>query len=188
MTRLCLLRHGQTSFNLQGRWQGHSDIPLNETGIEQACRAADQLVGEPFSAIYSSDLQRAWVTAATIAQKHSLVVRTDPRLREINMGIWEGQLLSEIPNLYPAAWVERQSNPIDARAPGGESLRELSFRVTQAISDICAENQPADQLLIVAHGLSLAVFVCCANKLPLEESYARIPKNATPIFLDWPIA
>ena len=187
MTRLCLLRHGQTSFNLQGRWQGHSDIPLNETGIEQARQAADQLVGEPFAAIYASDLQRAMVTAAAIAQNHALPVRTDPRLREINMGVWEGQLLSEIPDLYPDAWTEWKNNPIDGHAPGGESLRELSLRVTLAVTEICAENRPVDQLLIVAHGLSLASFLCSVNQLPLEEAYKRIPKNATPIYLDWPV-
>ena len=187
MTRLCLLRHGQTSFNLQGRWQGHSDIPLNETGIEQARRAADELAGEHFTAFYSSDLQRARVTAEIIAQKLALPIRTDPRLREINMGIWEGQLLSEIPGLYPEAWADRQSNPVDSRAPGGESLRELSVRVIQAVEDICAQYHADDRIVIVAHGLSLAVFFCHVQNSPLDEAYGRVPKNAIPNYLDWPV-
>ena len=186
MTRLCLLRHGQTSFNLQGRWQGHSDIPLNETGLEQARRAADELSGEHFTAIYSSDLQRARVTAEIIAGKQALSVKTDPRLRELNMGLWEGQLLVDVPEKYPEAWAERLNNPVDARAPGGETLRELADRMFLAISDICAEYQPDDRLLIVAHGLSLASFLCQARSLPLVEAFERIPKNATPISLDWP--
>ena len=186
MMKLCLLRHGQTSFNLQGRWQGSSDIPLNETGFEEARQAADELAGEHFTAFYSSDLQRARVTAEIIAQKHALPVSTDSRLREINMGIWEGQLLSEIPGLYPEAWAERLRNPVDARAPGGESLRELSLRVTQAIQDICAQYHADDRLVIVAHGLCLAAFLCHVQNIPLEEAYERIPKNAIPKYLDWP--
>lgn len=185
MTQLCLVRHGQTAWNLEGRWQGHTDLPLNVTGLNQAHLLAAELASLRFTAIYSSDLQRALATAAVIAKNQTLPVKTDPRLRELNMGAWEGQLGSEVPTLYPAAWAERQRSPLESQPPGGESIRQLSQRVIAAITAICAENPPQSRLLIVSHGLALAVFLCHAHGQPLEQARERIPANATPLHLNW---
>jgi broad specificity phosphatase PhoE len=185
MTKLCLIRHGQTDWNLEGRWQGHSDPPLNATGYDQARLVADNLTSRSFAAIYTSDLQRALATATIIADKLTLPLNIIAGLRELNMGDWEGKLVAEIPSLYPAEWAERQNNPVESRPPGGESVLELSKRVNSAISAICVENLPDDQLLIVSHGLSLAVFLCYVQKRPLAEAFTRIPHNANPTFLDW---
>jgi broad specificity phosphatase PhoE len=186
MTRLCLVRHGQTAWNLEGRWQGHADPPLNVTGFDQARLLASELANLSFDAIYSSDLQRARATAEAVATNQALFVKTEPRLRELSMGEWEGKLISEIPVLYPAAWAERQRNPVEAQPPGGESVKQLSQRINAAIAEICAENPPEHQILIVSHGLALAVFLCHANGRPLGQAFDHIPRNATPTHLDWP--
>ena len=185
MTKLCLVRHGQTDWNLEGRWQGHADPPLNATGINQARKVAEDLAHTSFTAIYSSDLKRAKATAAAIANKQGLPLKSVKCLRELKMGDWEGKLLEEIPALYPEAWAEREKNPVESRPPGGESIQELSVRVVSAIGDICAENLPDDQLLIVSHGLSLAVLLCHIENRPLSEAFERIPPNAKPIRVDW---
>ncbi|HEY3312827.1 MAG TPA: histidine phosphatase family protein [Anaerolineales bacterium] len=185
MTQLCLVRHGETCWNVEGRWQGHSDAPLDENGINQARKVAEELAPRHFTAIYSSDLQRARITAEAIAKIQELPVIIDPRLRELNMGAWEGLLFSDIPTLYPEGWAEHQRWPVEFLYPNGESVQQLARRIVPAIASICAE-YPADaQILIVSHGLSLAVFLCHVHGWPLDEAFTRIPRNATPVFLDW---
>ena len=184
MNQLILLRHGQTAWNLEGRWQGHADPPLNSNGLEQAHQAADELKATHLSAIYSSDLQRARVTAEAIASFHNLPVKIDPRLRELNMGVWEGELVLDIPRLYPVAWADRQARPVDASPPGGESVGQLAERVKRGIDAICLEH-PQEPILIVSHGLALAAFLCLAQTRPLEEAFKSIPPNARPVYLDY---
>jgi broad specificity phosphatase PhoE len=184
MTRLCLLRHGQTDWNVEGRWQGHADQPLNSIGLEQVAQITRELAANHFAGIYSSDLRRACVMAQAIAQKHNLPVKMDARLREINMGAWEGQLGTDIPALYPLEWADRLNSPRTARPSGGESLVDLSRRVIAAITEYSLLN-PQETILIVSHGLSLAVFLCHIQAIPLQQAYDHIPKNARAIWIDW---
>lgn len=184
MAQLCLIRHGQTAWNLEGRWQGHTDQPLNEKGLDQARFARSELREQPFVAVYSSDLQRAMVTAEIIAEPHGLPIKTDPALREINLGEWEGQLLTDIPTLYPEAWAERQRTPFTAQPPGGESAKELALRVIPAISAICRKHRRGE-VLIVSHGLALAVFLCYIRAEPWARTFDFVPKNALPLRVNW---
>jgi broad specificity phosphatase PhoE len=184
MTSLCLVRHGQTNWNVEGRWQGFADQPLNLTGLAQATQVATELAGYHFDAIYSSGLARAHATAQAIAQNHNMPVLSDHRLREINMGEWEGQLGVDIPALYPKEWAERLYSPLTSRPPGGESLIDLSKRVLPAINELVARH-PTGPVLVVSHGLALAVFLCQVDAIPLDQAYDHIPKNARPIWLDW---
>ena len=184
MTHLCLVRHAQTDWNLQGRWQGHSDIPLNLIGRKQSRALALDLADEHFDAVYSSDLRRARVTARIVACSHGLVVQLDPRLREINLGKWEGQLGDDVPAIYPREWTDRLSDPFHARPPGGESVFDLAQRGLPVFAELC-DRHPVGSLLIVSHGLLLAVFLCHLRGLPLEESFNHIPPNATPLCMDW---
>ncbi|GAB4543428.1 MAG: hypothetical protein Fur002_15400 [Anaerolineales bacterium] len=103
MTELWLIRHGQTDWNLLGKWQGQAPDapPLNEMGIAQALAVRGQLPEGKFSAIYSSDLLRAKQTAELIAAPLGLTVILDSRLREINLGAWEGMLSDDIQAQYP---------------------------------------------------------------------------------------
>lgn len=185
MTRLILLRHGETDWNLQARWQGSADVPLNATGLAQAHLVAEKLALEHLAAIYSSDLTRARVTADIVARPHALEVLVDARLREINMGRWENQLQQEIPGLYPVEWAAWQGDNLHAPPLGGESVIDLARRIIPAIRDISSRYTAAEQILIVGHGLSLAVFLTHVNHQPLATVYERILPNATPLFLDW---
>src|SRR5262249_44458874 len=94
--RILLARHGETFFNVEGRWQGQSDSPLTPRGVEQARQLALAVADEPISAVYSSDLGRATQTAQEIATAHRLNVIADARLREIDVGTWTGRTRSEI--------------------------------------------------------------------------------------------
>jgi len=185
MTKLYLIRHGQTDWNVEGRYQGQTDQPLNATGRAQAEMLARQLVPAQLKAIYSSDLKRALETAQIVAAFLRLTVQLDPRLREISLGEWEGHVVSDIAERYQAAWANRARNPLEARAPGGESIAEVAARVAAAAGDIVARH-PAGPVLVVSHGLALAALICQARQRPLAEAYQAIPENGRPEVIDWP--
>lgn len=186
MTDFCLVRHGQTDWNLQGRYQGQSDISLNETGIEQANAVARLLRDENFDALFSSDLARARETANVIASFHAgLVVRLDSRLREISQGQWEGLQVENIQTRFAELWQERAEDPIKMHAPGGESLEEVMQRVSAALEEIAAF-YPHGRILIVSHGLVLALTLCKVRNIPLGSAYQHIPENAEPLWVSWP--
>lgn len=186
MTELWLVRHGQTDWNLAGRWQGQAQSApgLNETGFAQARAARLPLMGQRFSALYTSDLLRARQTAEILARPLELTVNLEPRLREINLGKWEGLLAGEIMVQYPQELAERQRDPWHTRAPGGEAPADVAARVLEALAEI-TNQYPQQKVLIVSHGLSLAVIRCKAEGLPLEQVYEHVLANATPQRVVW---
>lgn len=184
MTKFYLVRHGQTDWNIEGRYQGQADTLLNKAGEEQAVLAARQFIDKPVDAIFSSDLQRARHTAESIGKQVGLPVHLDPRLREINHGIWEGMLYSDIVREYADEMKERDVNPMQARAPEGESVAEVSKRVLAAADDI-ARAYPDGTVVLVSHGLALAVLACAGHGFPLTQVFKHIPNNAQPDLIDW---
>jgi broad specificity phosphatase PhoE len=184
MSRLCLVRHGQTDWNLEGRYHGQSDVPLNGRGREQAHLLAEQLQGQPFAAIYTSDLWRAQETAEIIAKVIRAPIMLEPRLREIDQGEWEGQLVEAIKGRYAGLWQERIVDPISLRPPGGETVGEVATRVYSALDDI-AKIYPDDSVLVCSHGLALATVVCKVRSKSIGQAYTMIPDNTTPIWIDW---
>ncbi len=186
MVDLWLVRHGQTDWNFTGRWQGQaSDAPgLNETGHEQASVASEKMKGVEISAIYSSDLLRARQTAEAIAIPLRLPVILEPRLREINLGVWEGVPSNDIEAQYPQELADRARDPFNTRAPDGESPCEVAERVLKAVNEI-ADRHRDESVLIVAHGISLAVIICHAEGFPMEDVYQHIPDNAQPHHVQW---
>ena len=185
MTELWLVRHGQTDWNVDGRFQGQSDVPLNDAGLAQARELAAGLNGHKFSAVYSSDLIRAYQTAEIIAGRVGLPVRVDRRLREICQGEWEGLLISEVRQRFNQDFSVPYHDITRSRAPGGESVIEVAERLTQAADDI-ALAFPVQPVLLVSHGLALAALFCRAANFPLSEVYSRIPDNAHPLLVEWP--
>jgi len=143
MTEILLTRHGQTDWNLGGRVQGHTDIPLNATGVAQARALADELATEQLVAVYSSDLGRARDTAAIVAQRHGLAVTVEPDLREKNFGTWEGLTDTEIGNLFPDA--------VRGRWGDGETTEAVAVRAVAAVDRI-RELYPIGAVLVVSHG------------------------------------
>jgi 2,3-bisphosphoglycerate-dependent phosphoglycerate mutase len=136
VTTIFLARHGETDWNAQDRWQGHEDTSLNERGRAQARDLAARLAETPFEAVYSSDLRRARETAAIVVAGRGLEIREDPRLREIDVGSWQGLTNAELEGR------ERTD---------GESLDAFRDRVLDAIRTI-GNLHDGGNVLVVAHG------------------------------------
>jgi broad specificity phosphatase PhoE len=187
MTRFCLIRHGQTDWNLEGRYQGQGDVPLNETGRAQARALAETLKGQTFAAIYSSDLKRASETAQIVAASLGLPVTFDARLREIDQGEWEGQLVEAVHARFTEIWQQRKADPVSVGAPGGETVGQVAVRMAEALCDI-AHRYPAEPVLIASHGLALATVICKVRGIPLGRVYEAIPDNAQATWVDWDAA
>jgi broad specificity phosphatase PhoE len=176
MTHLYLVRHGQTDWNLEGRWQGHADVPLNMQGRQQAVQIASALADTGLAAIYSSDLQRALDTAQVIAAATGLQVRIDPRLREINQGEWQGMLATDIEARYGELLRQRKVNPLSVAPPGGESVQQVRDRVVAAIEAI-RQHHPHQRVAVVSHGFALAMVQMHYLNYPLSQVWSLIPPN-----------
>jgi broad specificity phosphatase PhoE len=176
MTILYLIRHGETDWNVERRWQGHADIPLNERGRQQATQIAQQLAGAGLAAIYSSDLQRALDTAKELSRTTGLPVHTDKRLREINQGEWQGLLAEEVQARHGEILRLSRLDPLDAAPPGGETVKQVRDRVIAAIEEI-HRNHPHQRVAIVSHGFSLALVRVHYQGYPMSEVWNMIPKN-----------
>jgi len=151
-TRILAIRHGETAWNADTRLQGHTDIPLNERGLWQAERTAQALAAqEPLHAIYSSDLQRALVTAQTLARHTQAPLTILPGLRERGFGKFEGKTFTEIEALWPdeaQLWRDR----LPHWAPeGGESLEKVHQRVLAVLHELAARHV-GQHIAVVAHG------------------------------------
>jgi alpha-ribazole phosphatase len=159
--KLLLVRHGQTDWNLAQRFQGQSNIPLNETGRKQAAALAGRLSAEHFDEIYCSDLQRTTETAKIICKSE---FHSDPRLREVHFGDWEGLTYDEIKSKHPDTLSAWENNIFKNAPPNGETLEQLSARVQSILDELRAKHN--DQaVLIVAHGGVLQTLICLALNL-----------------------
>ncbi len=146
---ILLARHGETAENKERRFQGQKDVPLNETGREQARALATSLAGEGVVAIYASPLVRALETARIVGAALGLEPRADDRLKEVDVGDWQDRLKPDLEREEPEAWARFLAGGPDWRFPGGESLQEQQDRVIAALVDVTQARQlPA---LVVCH-------------------------------------
>lgn len=154
MTKTVLFwRHGQTDFNVAGRFQGQSDVPLNDTGRAQADLVARRLAELGPELIVSSDLSRAAATADSLASLVALEPVRDERLRETAFGDWEGSTRAEVAETWPDELAEWAAGA-DIAPPGGESRTQSGRRVADAITDI-VQSAEASTIAVVAHGAVL---------------------------------
>lgn len=174
---LCLVRHGETDWNVAHRIQGQTDTPLNGHGVEQARMAARFLRAFAFHAAYSSDLERARATAGVIIDGRDIALRTDERLRERSYGVFQTLLYSEAEALYPEIYARYRSRHPDCDLGGGESLRSLATRVRGCLEQI-AHAHAGQQVLIVTHGGVLDIVYRLATGLPLEAPRDFLISNA----------
>ncbi|CAG1012944.1 MAG: histidine phosphatase family protein [Anaerolinea sp.] len=153
ITRIALIRHGETDWNKTGRWQGHAPIPLNEEGLLQARKMAAYIANRamPISAIYSSDLSRCQVTAQALAAKIKLEVQLDVRLREINIGRWQGLTHDEIMAWDSNYYHQRERDQLNIPLPGGESSNDVAARAGYVVRSI-VEKHPGQWVAVVTHG------------------------------------
>ncbi|KQV53621.1 phosphoglycerate mutase [Pelomonas sp. Root1217] len=178
VTRLILIRHGETAWNRATRIQGHTDIPLSPLGLAQAQRLADALADEPLAAIYSSDLSRARQTAEAVAGAQGLAIHFDAALRERAFGRFEGLSWEEIDRGYPddaARWRRREP---DFAVGGGESLTVFSARCVAAVRR-AASAHPGQSIALVAHGGVLDCLYRAATQSALDAPRSWQLGNAT---------
>ncbi|WP_406237164.1 histidine phosphatase family protein [Nocardia sp. NBC_01009] len=164
---LILLRHGQTEWNASDRMQGQIDTDLTELGRRQAKEAARELVSRNAIAIVSSDLRRAFDTASALAEHTTVPVVTDARLRETDLGDWEGLTHLDVDADYPGARVAWR---LDATytPPGGESKLEVGARSLPVVQELFADRQdwPGRTIILVAHGGLIAALTAALLDLP----------------------
>lgn len=176
MTKIILVRHGETDWNYVKRYQGHSDIALNQTGIEQAEFVAERLAGEDIHAVYSSDLKRAVQTAHCIASKHGLLVQQHKGFREIHFGRWEGytykQAMADKPDLLMAIYYGN----MEVCMPEGESFVLVQKRAIAALGE-CIEKNLGQTFVVVAHGGTLCTIICKVLEKSLSEIWSIEQKH-----------
>jgi len=167
MTELILIRHGETDWNLQHRFQGQIDVPLNARGLAQAQRLAERLRREAIDAMACSDLARARQTADPAASTLSLAPETLPTLREQGFGVLEGLALPEILERYPREWEQWRRHDPDYALPGGENVRSFHDRVVAAVHALAARHR-GRRVAVVTHGGALDMVYRTALDLPLH--------------------
>ena len=160
MLRIILVRHGETTWNVEGRYQGQEDTPLSERGMAQAARLAEGLADVTIDRAISSPLKRSFITAETVCGRHGIAVSADARLSEINHGSWEGQLATEIQAAYPEDFARWHSQPHLVQMPdGGENLEDVRRRVRDAFDDY-ARDYDGETLLVAAHDAVNKAIIC----------------------------
>jgi probable phosphoglycerate mutase len=167
MTDLIFIRHGETDWNRQLRFQGQIDVPQTATGHEQARRLAGALADERFDLMFSSDLQRARETAAPLAGRRGLSVAAQPGLREQAFGVLEGLDVAGIIAQHPQHWVQWLRHDADYAPPEGESTRRFHARVVDAVREL-ARLHVDRTLLVVTHGGVLDMLWRTVHGVPLH--------------------
>lgn len=165
--RLLLLRHGRTAWNLEQRIQGQTDVPLDDAGLLQAEKVAPVLAAMEPAFVRSSDLSRARVTAEKVAQACGLVVETDPRLREFDLGERAGTLLTEYAATAADEFAAFRAGRYDV-VPGGESREQVATRFGAALDDALAAVPAGGLGVVVAHGAALKVSTAAWLGWPAE--------------------
>ena len=166
-TRIIALRHGETTWNVDTRIQGHLNIPLSPIGRWQAEQLALALSDEPLAAIYASDLARAWETAQYVARLQNLSVIEEVGLRERGFGDFEGKTFAEIAALLPEQSMRWRKRDPDFAPAGGETLKALRTRVLDAATRLAAQH-PGEQIALVAHGGVMDVLYRAATRQEIQ--------------------
>lgn len=165
---LYFIRHGETTFNLEGRIQGQLDTPLSELGRQQAQALVAAFHDLPIDAIYSSPLSRASDTAQPVAEDLGLALKIDPRLMELDAGVFQGLRSAELGEKFPDAIQKWRGQDPDFRIPGGESRRDLMQRGRAVMEDIFAQGHK--QAVVVSHGGLLAAALKALLQVPAERN------------------
>ena len=169
MTRIILVRHGETTWNIEGRYQGQEDTPLSERGLKQGHLLAEGLRNIPIDLAISSPLKRSYQTCKFCADLHNLPVATDERLLEINHGSWEGVLADDIQKQYPVEFAQWHSEPKKVVMPGGgESLEDVRKRVRAAFDEYVGK-YPDKTILVAAHDAVNKAIICDVLGLGMEH-------------------
>lgn len=178
---ILLVRHGETAWNREGRYQGRTDIPLSETGQLQVRTLGERLKEVPITIAYASPLSRAKNTAEAILAGRTTQLLLDPGLLEISHGQWEGKLASEVELSHAemfGVWRSRPGRTAPA-GPGAETLGDVETRAWAVLEKICDGLGPNDTALVAAHDAVNRVILCRVLGLPLERiwSFRQAPAS-----------
>ncbi len=182
MRSLFLVRHGQTDWNIEGRFQGRRDIPLNSRGILQAEAASGALIRLRFGSIWSSPLSRAFRTAQIIAEPHGCEVTVHDDLTEICHGEWEGLSNLVVADTWPGLLAEWHASPHTVTMPDGESLDAVIVRSVRALKAVMTAS-PGGNIVLVAHDAVLKVLICHLLNAPLSSFWRfRLENGSITVF------
>ncbi len=168
MTEMILIRHGETAWNRERRMQGQTDTPLSDIGRAQAEAVGQRMAQHSFTALYSSDLSRAYETAAAISRASGRDIRRDPALRERTFGIFEGLTYPEMTQRYPEEHARFSQRDPDYAVPGGESPRQFFDRSLACLNAI-ANAHHDECVVVVTHGMILDTLYRAARNMSLSE-------------------
>lgn len=180
MLKIIFIRHGKTLWNSSGRFQGQSNTQLSEEGIIQAQKLAKNFPVEHIDAVYSSPLDRAFITGKIIADKFHVPITADKRLCEISFGAWEGLTYNEIHAKWPAEIEMLFSRPDETAIPQGEKFTDVQKRAVEALNDIIAQNTVSDEnktVVITAHGGILRALLSHILHMPLRYIWSLRQDN-----------
>lgn len=170
MTTLYFVRHGESESNLITQFAGSLDMPLTQRGREQASLTAEHLARMPITAVYSSDLSRAYDTGRAIADKLGVPIYAISQLREIYAGDWEGKCYSELEVAFSDSYSVWRNQIGLAVCPNGESVAELQQRISSCIETI-VEKHPNDTVCIATHATPIRVMECIWTDTPLKNMH-----------------
>jgi len=171
LTKIFLIRHGETEWNAIGKLQGSSDIKLLPEGIEQARLLAEHAPFSAVDAIYSSDLSRAMTTAEILAEKFGLQVIKERGLRETSFGDWEGRFLSDLAKENSLGFEKFFTKPDKVQPPGGETFLQSQARIMNAFDEIIADNE-GKNIIVVSHGAAIRLILCAALYIPIRKMWS----------------
>lgn len=183
-TRVLAIRHGETAWNVDTRIQGQLDVGLNDTGHWQAGRLAQALADEPITAIYASDLGRAFETAQHVSRATGVPVTATPGLRERHFGEFQGQTFAEIEARSPDQAMRWRTRDPAFTPGGGESLIQLRERVV-GTAQLLAAQHPGELIMMVGHGGVLDILYRAATRLELQAPRTWLLGNAAINRLLW---
>ena len=166
-TEVILIRHGETEWNLSGRWQGHADSPLSTRGIEQAEALGKRMLNEELDCFYSSDLERARHTSRLVGGPSEWNPELMESLRERDLGVLEGLTTNEMIVKYPQEYQSFRNDGPEYQVPGGESFKQFYDRCSGALEEVAVRN-PGKRIGVVTHGGFLGAIFRYVLNIPLD--------------------
>ena len=169
MGKIYLLRHGETDYHAQKRLLGRKDVSVNETGREQAGRVRDYFEGIDLSAIYCSPLKRCRETVEPTAENKGLDVRVMDELLEVEMGEWDGRMVTELFETDKELLTKWLRSPSSVTLPGGEDFGAVRDRTAIAMEEITRRHNQDSAVLVASHGGPIRVMICQALKMDIDN-------------------
>ena len=167
-TRIYLVRHGQTEWNVEHRFQGHQDSPLTQLGLQQAGWLADAMRDKHIDAIYSSSSTRAMRTAEIIRDERTLPIHARDGLMEMNLGVWEGGVQKEIESAYPEQYEAFWNDPEHFQIEDAERFEEVMARASAVLDEVLTAHR-GQSVLIVTHTVVLKLLMARFEQRPLRD-------------------